>query len=171
MPEAVYCSVLVNSYHGTSVYQVSLLEDQPQVILGTNTIYEFLLPEAVCCLISVSKNSFHCKVVGKRLSGFLVHRFFVFGERKSWSSMTTTLLDVPLRSDETTLSDVPLRNARSVQAASSTPTGGPSTCMLRPRDYVILLRAYTWKTPGRRATTITKKKMMNKTAYHNPIHL
>ena len=32
LPEAVYklvVSVSMNSYHGTSVYQVSLLEDQP----------------------------------------------------------------------------------------------------------------------------------------------
>ena len=29
---------------------------------------------------------------------------------------------------------------------------------LRPQDYAILLRAYTWKTPGRRATTITSMK-------------
>jgi hypothetical protein len=70
------------------------------VLLGTNTFE-----------ISAISSS---DIVGKRLSGFLVHRFFFFGERKSWSSMTTALSDVPLRcrSDETTLSDVPLRHAR-----------------------------------------------------------
>ena len=70
-------------------------------------------------------------IVGKRLSGFLVHRFFFFGERKSWSSMTTTLWDVTLtRSDQTRRDDAVsrLRRAR-FSSTSSTPTGGPSTCM------------------------------------------
>ena len=44
------------------------------VLLGTNTFE-----------ISAISSS---DIVGKRLSGFLVHRFFFFGERKYWSSMT-----------------------------------------------------------------------------------
>ena len=52
---------------------------------------------------------------GKRLSGFLVHCFFFFGV-------------LVLHDDDPTLSDVLLRRGRarfsSVQATSSTPTGG-----------------------------------------------
>ena len=46
-------SASINSYHSTSVYQVLLVEDQPQVIYGhKHHIYP------VCCC-SVSMNSYH----------------------------------------------------------------------------------------------------------------
>ena len=41
----------MNSYHGTSVYRVSVLEDQRKQLTGANTIYKFLLPGAVCCCL------------------------------------------------------------------------------------------------------------------------
>ena len=41
-------SVSINSYLGTSVCKVSLLEDIPQA--STHTIYKCLLPDTVSCL-------------------------------------------------------------------------------------------------------------------------
>ena len=44
----------MNSHHGTSVCQVSLLYKRTnhKQVIGTNTFYKFVLPEAVCCCFS-----------------------------------------------------------------------------------------------------------------------
>ena len=46
----------MNSYHGKSVYQLSLLEDPQKQVIGSNIVYKFLLDpdgyaEAVCCCL------------------------------------------------------------------------------------------------------------------------
>ena len=91
------------------------------VLLGTNTFE----------ILAISSSDIYSRKAAFRLP---CASLLLFREQKSWSSMTTTLSDVrsaQIRRDETTLSDAQTRaRFSSVQATSSKPTGGPSTCML-----------------------------------------
>ena len=47
-------SALMKTCHSTSLYQVWLYEDQLREVIGINSNYRFLLPEAVRCCFVIS---------------------------------------------------------------------------------------------------------------------
>ena len=91
------------------------------VLLGTNTFE----------ILAISSSDIYSRKAAFRLP---CASLLLFREQKSWSSMTTTLSDVrsaQIRRDETTLSDAQTRaRFSSVQATSSTPTGGMRSVIL-----------------------------------------